>query len=64
MQSTPSPEFNLGFKINSIQQAAGSKPGDRDPETFDDTDFYSTLLKEFLESTEAPALTSQKYAVR
>uniref|UniRef100_A0A1D2A909 Protein AATF n=1 Tax=Auxenochlorella protothecoides TaxID=3075 RepID=A0A1D2A909_AUXPR len=44
------------------QQAAGSKPGDRDPETFDDTDFYSTLLKEFLESTEAPALTSQKYA--
>ena len=41
-----------------------SKPGgpadyegddERDPETFDDTDFYQTLLKEFLEGSGAAA---------
>lgn len=36
----------------------------RDAETFDDTEFYSTLLKELLESTDSTALASQTYAVR
>ncbi len=35
--------------------AGGAYDGDdeRDPETFDDTEFYQTLLKEFLEGSNA-----------
>lgn len=37
---------------------------ERDPETFDDIEFYSTLLKEFLESNSAPGLALQNHSVR
>lgn len=36
---------------------------ERDPETYDDTEFYSTLLKEFLESNSAPGLALPSHSV-
>ncbi|GAB4815144.1 hypothetical protein N2152v2_002190 [Parachlorella kessleri] len=49
------PEAN-GTSVSKLGGPAADEGGDeRDPETFDDTEFYQTLLKEFLEGSGAAA---------
>lgn len=45
-------------------EAADGLAEERDPETYDDTEFYQTLLKEFLEGSGDVAGASNWYSVR